>query len=77
MYVYSDIKSFITRDNKEEECNEDTEKAAEATEEPVCYISNYSEVVNQIKKLALFTLQKSNIDDFNLFKKKNVEKIKI
>lgn len=44
--MYSDIKSFITKDNEEEECNEDTEEAAEEIEEPVCYISNYSEVVN-------------------------------
>jgi len=42
----SDIKSFITRDNDKEECNEETEEVAEETEEPVCNISNYSEVVN-------------------------------
>lgn len=66
--MYSDIKSFISRDSEEEECNEDTEEAAEKTKEPVCYISNYSEVINQIKKLALFNLQKGDKDDFNLFK---------
>lgn len=44
--MYSDIKSFITKDNEEEECNKDTEEAAKEIEEPVCYISNYSEVVN-------------------------------
>lgn len=29
---------FITRDNEEEEYNEDTEEAAEVSEEPVCAI---------------------------------------
>jgi len=43
----SDIKSFITRFNEVEECIKESE-------ESVCNISNYSEVVNQIKQ---FTLQ--------------------
>jgi len=34
----------------------------------VCNIPNYSEVDNQIKELALFTLQKGDIDGFNLLK---------
>jgi len=46
MHEYGDICK--------EECNEETEEAAEEIEEPV--ISNYSEIVNQIKQLALFTI---------------------
>lgn len=44
----SDIKSFITRDNDEEKCNEEIEEAEEI-EEPVCNGSNNSKIINQIK----------------------------
>lgn len=38
MYVYGDIKSYITRENEEEDCNEEIEEATEEIEEPVCNI---------------------------------------
>jgi len=40
VYVYGDIKSYIciTRENKEEDCNEEIEEATEDIEEPVQYI---------------------------------------
>lgn len=59
----SDIKPFITRDNDEKKYNKETEEA-EDTEEPVCNASNYLKVDNQIKQLALFTLQKGDVDDY-------------
>lgn len=34
----------------------------------MCNISNYSEVVNKIKQLAVFTLEESEFVDFNLLK---------
>lgn len=57
----SDIKSFITRDSDEGEFNEETEEDGES-EEPKRNVSNYSEVVNQIKQLAISTVQKGNVD---------------
>jgi len=68
IHVYGYIKSFITRDKKEEELDEETEEDAKETEEPMCNITNYSEVINQIKQLALFTLQNDDINGFNLLK---------
>lgn len=43
----------------------------------MCNVLNYLEVVNQIKQLALFTLQKGGGDGFNLLKtvEINFEKI--
>ncbi|KAL4090009.1 hypothetical protein QTP88_024922 [Uroleucon formosanum] len=53
----TDIKSFIITDNDEEETHEETEK----TEEPEYTVSNYSEVLTQIKQLSAFTLQKVSV----------------
>lgn len=41
----------------------------EETEEPeYYYVSNYSEVFNQIKQLSAFNLQKDDVDGYNLLK---------
>lgn len=53
----TDIKSFITTDNDEEETHKETI-------EPEYTVSNYSEVLTQIKHVSAFTLQK----DFNMLK---------
>lgn len=69
----TDIKSFITRDNGEEEFNEE----AGGTEEPECNVSNYLEVVNQIKQLSVFTFQKGDVDGFKLLKTSEIYFVKI
>ncbi|KAL4135617.1 hypothetical protein QTP88_007215 [Uroleucon formosanum] len=56
----TDIKSFIITDNDEEETHEETEET-EKTEEPEYTVSNYSEVLTQIKQLSAFTLQKDSL----------------
>lgn len=63
----TDIKSFITTDNDEEETHEETEET-EKTEEPEYTVSNYSEVLTQIKQLSVFTLQKGDVDGYNMLK---------
>jgi hypothetical protein len=45
--------------NNKEETNEETK-------EPECNVSNHSEVVNQIKQLTAFTLQKGDVNDYNM-----------
>jgi hypothetical protein len=60
----TDIKSFIITDNDEEETHEETEK----TEEPEYTVSNYSEVLTQIKQLSTFTLQKGDVDGYDMLK---------
>jgi len=57
----NDIKSFITTDNSEEETNEETKK-------PKYNVSNYSEVLNQIKQLSAFVLKNDVVDSYNLLK---------
>ncbi|KAL4153096.1 hypothetical protein QTP88_000929 [Uroleucon formosanum] len=60
----TDIKSFITTDNDEEETHEETEEI----EEPEDTVSNYSEVLTQIKQLLAFTLQKGDVDGYDMLK---------
>lgn len=60
----TDIKSFIITDNDEEETHEETEK----TEESEYTVSNYSEVLTQIKQLSAFTLQKCDVDGYDMLK---------
>jgi len=56
----TDIKSFIITDNEEE--------THEETEEPEYTVSNYSEVLTQIKQLSAFTLQKGDVDGYDMLK---------
>lgn len=48
-----DTKPFISEENYEEEFNEEIEEARK-TEIPECYVSNYPEIVNEIKEFAVF-----------------------
>lgn len=57
-----DIKSFSIKNKDQEETNEETK----GTKEPKSNISNYSEVVNKIKQLAVFTLEEGEFVGFNL-----------
>jgi len=63
----TDIKSFIITDNYEEETHEET-KGTEKTEEPEYTVSNYSEILTQIKLLSAFTLQKGDVDGYDMLK---------
>lgn len=63
----TDIKSFITTDNDEEETHEETEET-EVIEEPEYTVSNYSEVLTQIKQLSAFTLHKGDVNGYNMLK---------
>ncbi|CAI6352429.1 unnamed protein product [Macrosiphum euphorbiae] len=57
----TDIKLFIITDNDEEETHEETE-------EPEYTVSNYSEVLTQIQQLSAFTLQKGDVDGYDMLK---------
>jgi len=55
----------VKTDHCEEEINQKTVEAEVGTEEPECNIKVYKYkvvIVNQIKQLAVFTLQKGDID---------------
>jgi len=57
--------------------NEETEEAAKKTKElRVWYNINYSENVNQIKQLAIFTFQKSDVNGFNLLEISEIHFVK-
>ena len=61
----TDIKSFITTDNNQEKTNEEFEK-------PEYNVSDYFKVLNQIKQLSAFTLQKGNVDGYDPLKTQKI-----
>jgi len=62
----TDIKSFLTIDNDEEKKNEETERLKTLKNLLSAVYRIIQEVVNQIKQLAVFILQKGYVDDYNL-----------